>query len=103
MKESDIQRDILQYLKKAGIFHWRTPNLTYGKRKNIVTKGVADILALFAGKLVAIEVKKPGGILSEDQKTFHAEILRNGGLSLIAYSTQDAVTFFRGLHEDPNM
>jgi len=93
MKESDIQKEIMQYLKAKNIYHWRSPNLTIRRRKNIITKGVSDILGFYKDKFLAIEVKKPGGVQSEDQKDFHNEVKKHGHLAVVAYSLDDVIRF----------
>lgn len=89
IKESTIQKRVMDYLKMCDVFHWRSPNITVRRRKNILTRGVADIIALYKGVLLSIEVKKPDGIVSEEQKKFAENVSKNGGVNVIAYSVQD--------------
>jgi len=84
MKETEVQRDIIQYLHSQGIFAWR--NNTVGvwdeKRKRYRTnphtlKGVSDILGLFDdGTFLAVECKSATGRLTPEQIDFMGEIER---------------------------
>ena len=62
--------------------------------------GVSDILGIYKGKFLAIEVKTPttidedgdkryGGRLTENQKIFLQEIQEQGGIAIIARSVED--------------
>jgi penicillin-binding protein-related factor A (putative recombinase) len=59
-------------------------------------KGVADIIGIYRGKPMAIEVKKPGGRLSDDQAKFLKRWAEEGGIAIVAYSV-DAVIGQLGL------
>jgi|SRR5579872_2540524 len=96
--EHQIQQAILQYLKVRGIFAWR--NNTIGVwdsklgiyRKNTTIKGVSDILGILpTGRFLAIEVKRKGGIVSDEQLEFNYTINKNGGLAFVAYSIDDVI------------
>lgn len=97
IKESDIKRDIIEYLEikkvmtwvnhSTGIFNkktgWRKMN---GKGTR---KGTSDIFCLPFGKFCAIEVKKPGGVLSDDQRKFISDVRAAGHIAFVAYSVRD--------------
>lgn len=83
--ETAIQTDILNYLKnELGVFAVRlnnhaVPVLGYGpggptfrgfRKSKWATPGVPDIMVLLLGKVFFIEVKAPGGTLSEGQVAF---------------------------------
>ena len=51
--------------------------------------GVPDILACVNSIFVAIEVKRPGGIVSPLQTYNIDEIKRNGGVAIVAYRVED--------------
>jgi hypothetical protein len=57
---------------------------------------VADILGCYKGRLLAIEVKAPGGRLSDHQQVFMARVTKEGGIAIVAYSV-DAVIGQLGL------
>ena len=56
-------------------------------------KGSADIIGLRPpnGRLVAIEVKRPGQKQSDDQKAFQEKIEKMGGDYVLVYSLQDVL------------
>ena len=95
--EGEVQAAILGYLAFRGdCFHWR--NNTGGARQadgsfvRYGTKGAADILAVFApaGRLVAIECKKPsGGVLSREQRAWGADVEARGGIYIVARSVDE--------------
>lgn len=52
-------------------------------------KGVSDILGLWKGKFLAIEVKAPKGYLTPEQKAFIAKVRSEGGIAFVARSIDD--------------
>jgi len=115
IKEVDIQRDILQFLRLKGIFAFRV-NTGGVMRKGrwcpspTVTKGTSDIIAIKPnqygsimykgdshnfkllkdiGQFVAIEVKAKGGKVSQDQQDFLDSVKEEGGIAIVAYSVND--------------
>jgi len=118
VKEVDIQRDILQFLRLKGIFAFRV-NTGGVMRKGrwcpspTVTKGTSDIIGIKPKKLIkewavdgfkdlvsfaptgqigqffAIEVKAKGGKVSQDQQDFLDSVREEGGIAIVAYSVND--------------
>ena len=97
MLEKHIQAQILHYLALKNVFHWRnnTGGATYqGKngKKSFVRfgqPGMSDILGIYKGKFLAIEVKRPGGKVTELQKKFLEAIESNDGIAILAYDLDD--------------
>lgn len=91
--EKDIQKDILDYLRYRGIFCWKQNNAGIRKPDGgyIPTglRGVSDILGIFNGKFLAIEVKQPGNSLSTQQSDFLSMVNEKGGIGFVAYSIDD--------------
>jgi len=54
-------------------------------------KGKADILGVYKGRFLAIEVKRPSGKLSVDQYEFITAINNAGGLAFVATSIDDVI------------
>lgn len=52
-------------------------------------RGVSDILGIYKGKFLAIEVKSLKGRLSLEQKVFIDEINAEGGIAFMARSIED--------------
>lgn len=84
-----------------GVVWWHTNNGSYlGKsRAHVgaimkrlgVRAGVADILALYRGKLFALELKGPKGRPTESQLEFMSDIQRAGGYGVVAEGVDEAV------------
>lgn len=55
--------------------------------------GMADIVGIVGprGRFVAIELKTGRGMLSDDQKRWHALVLAQGGIAIVARSVDDAM------------
>ena len=95
MKESDLQKQILDYLRWRGIFCWKsnTTGIYDPVRKMFRTnhyKGVADIIGIAKGGfLIAVGVKMKGNKPSPEQVQFIETIKQFGGVACIAYSLED--------------
>jgi len=98
MKESEIQKQILDYLKlkRCVVFKHRNvgimkPNgsyipLAFGE------KGISDIIGCLPdGRFLAIEVKQPKGKVSPEQQEFIQSVLRNKGIAFVARSLDDVM------------
>ncbi|MCT7498941.1 hypothetical protein N5S76_03990 [Aliarcobacter cryaerophilus] len=81
MKEKQIQKKIIEYLNKNGVY----------TVKSIVTNrsGSPDIICCFNGLFVALEVKTEKGIISKLQEYHQKEILKSGGIALIVRSLDE--------------
>lgn len=97
MTEHQIEVQILGYLKRRAIFAWKVKTVgTYDpklgrfrKSSPWYRKGVADIIGIFEGKPLALEVKTAVGRPSEFQRMFLKEFAENGGICGIVRSIQD--------------
>jgi hypothetical protein len=99
--EQEIQRAVVQHLRQRGmpgLVFWHTPNgAFYGGKRNGkgvaiqgsimsgmgVRAGVADIIAVHAGKIFALELKAPGGRATEAQMAFISDIDRAGAFTAL--------------------
>lgn len=97
--EAGTQKAILDYLKKRNIFAWRNntgavkvsrANGSSGFIK-FGTPGSADIIGIYKGRFLAIEVKGPKGELSDEQIIFLKRIENEGGISIVARSLEDVL------------
>lgn len=98
--ESIIKRHVFEYLCMCPeFFGWVQPNggvydptrkafrrLSGGQRK-----GVSDIIGLWNGQGLAVEIKTPTGRLSPEQKLFQSQFIEAGGLALVVRSVSEAV------------
>ena len=96
--ESAVKREIREYLKKRGVFH---VNIVQGPRS---PRGVSDLLCVVrvrvkdlveagietVGMFAAIEVKREvGGITSDHQKKFIADVKEHGGFGVVVNSVEE--------------
>lgn len=106
-RESEIQKDVLNYLKilKEGLFHFDYFRMNLGGvmhsfgqniiRKKNPNEGMADILVLYEGRAIWIEVKRPKlGRQSESQKNFERRCIESGCIYKIVTSVEDCTNFF---------
>lgn len=94
MKEDEVLRGCLDYLRATGHFVWRnnTGAVKIGRRFiRYGTPGSSDILGILPdGRFLAVECKREkGGRLSELQKAFLTAIKINGGVSIVARSVEE--------------
>ena len=59
-------------------------------------KGLPDIIGCYHGSFVAIEVKMPGGKLTELQADALDQIKKHGGIAIVATSPDEAI---RGIYK----
>lgn len=81
MKESKIQKDMLQYLSSIGSYTFKTIT------SNI--RGVPDIITCYKGRFFAFEVKTKIGKPTPLQQIAIDKILANGGIAGIVRSVED--------------
>lgn len=84
-REKDIQKEIAQYLR----FH----DIYYGQarmdKKTTNILGWPDFTFCFDGVPIALEVKCPGGVQSEDQKEAERRMTANGWSYYLVHSLED--------------
>ena len=73
ISENDVKKQAKQYLTLMGWFHF---HILQGLGAFI---GIPDIIALKAGRVLFLEIKKPGGKLSPGQIIFRDMILSHRG------------------------
>ena len=91
--ETNLVRACLELLRLRGILSWRQNTAGIRRRDRAgrefwaapALRGVADILAVApgSGKLVAIEVKRPGGKPTPDQVAFLDSVNVAGGIGMV--------------------
>ena len=95
IKEKDIQKAILDYLRWHKVFCWKAGSVGIYKKATdsyipVGMKGVSDILGILPkGRFLAIEVKGPKGVLTEAQKKFIDAIKERSGVAFVARSVKD--------------
>ena len=99
MTESELVRQCLEWLSWKGIVCWRQNQgaipLPNGKgfRRFVGMRGVSDILCILAptGRIAAIECKRKGGRLSEDQEKFQEAVASLGGVACCVSSVEELI------------
>lgn len=95
--EATVLKDCLNYLNLKNIFAWRQNSgaAKVGKRfiKFTSINGISDIIGICPdGRFLAVECKRyKGGKVSEEQKKFQEEILKNNGVALIVNSVEELI------------
>ena len=99
--EDQIQRAVFQHIRARGVpglVAWHTPN--GGQRKPIeaailkglgVRAGVADILAVYGGKIFALELKTEDGRPTKAQIEFLSDIERAGAFAAMPRGLDAAI------------
>lgn len=101
MRESEIQKEILNYLKSRRIDHWRQNNIAARGRTFRGKRGVHDILGFYRPGLFpislffSIEVKRPGKKMTGEQVAFKDMVSKHGHISTQATSVQEVAQFFQ--------
>lgn len=95
-KENQVQKEVLSYLKRNGIFCWRNNNTAvYDQRLGFYRtfdglKGVGDILGILPdGRFLSVECKSSTGKASPDQILFVKRCTHLGGLCVVVHSLDE--------------
>lgn len=74
MLESDVRKEVREYLEKSGwfVFHIHQQGFR-------AYKGISDYIAIKNGTVIFVEVKKPGGKQNAGQIEFEANIKQKKG------------------------
>lgn len=83
--ESEIKSEICRTLRRAGalpVVIWQGP---------MSRKGVSDVLVCYEGRFVAVEVKRPGGKASPEQKRFIKDVESAGGIGMVVDNVEDVI------------
>ncbi len=97
VSEAEILKSILVFLKLKRIFHWRQNSGSYANDNRWISfgfKGCSDIIAIFPsgdkrGTMLTLEVKRPGGSLSDSQIEFILNVRKHGGCASVVESVED--------------
>jgi len=106
--EKNTQAAILHYLAIRGIFAWRQNQGAMrmenkanemGRRKRrdrfirfAAVDGISDIIGIYKGRFLSIEVKKVGNKPTDHQRDFLTRVDKEGGIAIVAYSVDDVVS-----------
>ena len=86
--EGAVKKQICEWLELKRTFFWiQVSGGKFGGRRyssRFIRVGVSDILGMWDGTLLAIEVKAPGGRVSDEQKKFLREVEEQGGIAFVS-------------------
>lgn len=83
--EKNVTKSIRDLLKTLGVFHFKQFQ-SLGS-----VPGVPDIIGIYQGRFLGIEVKAPKGKPSPMQVAFLDNIRKQGGIAILAYSVDDVI------------
>src|SRR3990167_1364915 len=99
VKEKDVQRTILDYLRITKQFFFRNNTGAFKTERGQFVRfgqvGSPDIFVIRKGIIYGIEVKGTGGLQSEFQKEWQINFETNGGKYLLVYSLEDFITKYQ--------
>ena len=93
MLESKIQKEILHYLRHKRVFNFR-----FQAQSNL--NGVPDIICVYKGLFLGLELKQEKGKATELQKRKLDVINNAGGIGLIIKSVDEVELLFKMLDEN---
>ena len=114
MKETEIQGSIIDYLSyRRNLIFQRTNNIPVpkgSKNGKLIfrslpkgsKKGWPDITLCYRGRFVGLEVKRPNGSQSIDQKNVEKEIKASGGHYFLVTSVEETIKVFEELDKIEN-
>lgn len=96
--EKEVQKAVLKLLRSHPAVHWvaRINSGTFVEGDRFIQsnsqKGMSDILGMLkGGRMIAVEVKRPGEKANPHQKEFLDLINAGGGLAFVATSVDDVL------------
>ena len=102
MRETDIQQLCRLAASEMGAVLWRN---NIGKLEDkqgrwvaygVCNPGGSDLIGIYKGRFVAIEVKQPGKKTTQAQDNFLNTIRQNGGIEGVAYCADDVRNLLLG-------
>lgn len=92
MLESKIQKDILAFLKRNRVYHFR-----FQAQSNL--NGLPDVICLYKGFFLGLELKKKNGKPTDLQLKKIKSINENGGIGRIIRSVEEVETLLKEIDE----
>lgn len=96
---ADLTNQVINHIYRAGGYAWRATSVGVFDTKQMhfraaAKKGVADVLACFKGRLIAIEIKIGTDRLSDEQEGFMRNVQHAGGVAIVAKTYEEFVHIF---------
>jgi len=94
VSEAMVLKDVTHFLTLKGVYFWRNNSGAYKSESGAFVrfgkKGTSDIVGVYpGGRFFAVECKKPGGKLSDEQIEFLKSVRLHGGVVCVAESVDD--------------
>lgn len=93
--EQMLQTAILAYLALRSIPAWRINSgairTEAGNLVRLAPAGFSDIIGIYGGRFLAIEVKQPGKCPTEAQQAFLDAVTAAGGVAFCAHSLDEVI------------
>ena len=91
---NELTNQVIDHIYKAGGYAWRASSVGVFDTKQMhfraaAKKGVADVLACFRGRLIAVEIKIGTDRLSDEQDGFIRNVEAAGGVAFVARNFED--------------
>ena len=101
---SDLTNQIINHIYKAGGYAWRASSTgIYDEKRSAfrtaAKKGVADVLACYQSRMIAVEVKIGKDRLSPEQTGFLANVEHAGGLTFVAKDSESFKAWWSAQHD----
>lgn len=103
MKEKDIQKQVMDFLRLKGFLVVKFPSVGIYKQKTNSyipqsRRGISDLLACSPkGRFIAIEIKCGKNKVSQEQQDFIDEVKKKNGFAFTAYSLDDVINTIKSL------
>ena len=96
-EENIVVRECYEFLNSLpNCFCWRANQIPVKGRAFIGLKGVSDLVGIYKGKFLGVEVKTTTGKLSPEQEFFMDKIIKMGGIAILARCKQDVINGLEG-------
>jgi len=104
LRERDVRSQITDWLSRYGYFweplHSGAARMASGNFTRFGTPGRADLLVVFGGHAVFVEIKAPDGRQSDKQKVFEQRVNAAGAVYVLARSLEDVIEQVRPLQSE---
>lgn len=94
MREADIQALVMMELSRLGAVVWRNNTGAYKDGTRYIRYGLcvgsSDLIGMYNGRFLAVEVKQPNKKPTKAQETFLKIVNENGGIGFVATCEKDA-------------
>jgi penicillin-binding protein-related factor A (putative recombinase) len=93
----------MKELSSIGAICWRNNTGAYKAEGRYVRYGLcvgsSDIIGIYKGRFLAVEVKRPQGRVTKEQKNFIRIVNEMGGIGFVARCKEDIKKYILGIDE----